>query len=184
MCAGWWPGSCTDAPTPPPASAVRDHADVSALLPKDASAHTFSAALMELGRHGVHRADAAVWAVPAQRVPVAAGRLPARRKVRLVGPQGYAGTDRQVRGRLMDVLRDSEFPVTRAQLDVAWLTRHRAARPGAGLAACRRAGGQDQRRAIRSGRRRGLARSQKRLHRLPIHLRRLVVNQMAGIGHM
>src|SRR6185312_12377598 len=30
-------------------SAVRDHADVSALLPKDSTAHTFSAALMELG---------------------------------------------------------------------------------------------------------------------------------------
>ena len=41
---------------------------------------------------------------------------PARRR------QGYAGTDRQVRGRLLDVLRGSEFPVTRAQLDVAWLT--------------------------------------------------------------
>jgi A/G-specific adenine glycosylase len=41
---------------------------------------------------------------------------PARR------PQAYAGTDRQVRGRLLDVLRGNEFPVTRAQLDVAWLT--------------------------------------------------------------
>jgi A/G-specific adenine glycosylase len=41
---------------------------------------------------------------------------PARR------PQAYAGTDRQVRGRLLDVLRDSEFPVTRAELDVAWVT--------------------------------------------------------------
>jgi A/G-specific adenine glycosylase len=37
-------------------------------------------------------------------------------------PQGYAGTDRQVRGRLMDVLRANQLPVTRAQLDVAWLT--------------------------------------------------------------
>ncbi len=43
-------------------------------------------------------------------------------RVRRGAPQGYAGTDRQVRGRLMDVLRDSEFPVTRAELDVAWLT--------------------------------------------------------------
>ncbi|MBN9633716.1 MAG: A/G-specific adenine glycosylase, partial [Actinobacteria bacterium] len=36
--------------------------------------------------------------------------------------QKYAGTDRQVRGRLLDVLRGSATPVTRAQLDVAWLT--------------------------------------------------------------
>ena len=36
--------------------------------------------------------------------------------------QRYAGTDRQVRGKLLDVLRDSSSPVTRAQLDVAWLT--------------------------------------------------------------
>jgi A/G-specific adenine glycosylase len=35
--------------------------------------------------------------------------------------QTYAGTDRQVRGRLLDVLRGSEFPVPRTELDVAWL---------------------------------------------------------------
>jgi A/G-specific adenine glycosylase len=34
--------------------------------------------------------------------------------------QRYAGTDRQVRGKLLDVLRASTTPVTRAQLDVAW----------------------------------------------------------------
>ena len=36
--------------------------------------------------------------------------------------QRYAGTDRQVRGRLLDVLRGNDSPVTRAQLDVAWLS--------------------------------------------------------------
>ena len=36
--------------------------------------------------------------------------------------QTYAGTDRQVRGRLLDVLRAKDSPVTRAELDVAWLT--------------------------------------------------------------
>jgi len=41
---------------------------------------------------------------------------PARR------PQRYAGTDRQVRGRLLDVLRDNTTPVTRSQLDLAWLS--------------------------------------------------------------
>jgi A/G-specific adenine glycosylase len=34
--------------------------------------------------------------------------------------QAYAGTDRQVRGRLLDVLRASDAPVTKASLDVAW----------------------------------------------------------------
>jgi A/G-specific adenine glycosylase len=94
---------------------------VSALLPKDSSAHKFSAALMELGatvctartpRCGLCPLSVCQWRSAG--FPPSEG--PARR------PQGYAGTDRQVRGRLMDVLRDSEVPVTRAQLDIAWLT--------------------------------------------------------------
>ena len=103
------------------ASTVRDHADVSALLPKDSSAHRFSAALMELGatvctarapRCGLCPLSGCRWRQAGY--PPAQG--PARR------PQAYAGTDRQVRGRLLDVLRDNEFPVTRAELDVAWPT--------------------------------------------------------------
>ncbi len=102
-------------------STVRDHADVSALLPNDSSAHRFSAALMELGatvctarapRCGLCPLSACRWRQAGY--PPAQG--PARR------PQTYAGTDRQVRGRLLDVLRTNEFPVTRAELDVAWLT--------------------------------------------------------------
>jgi A/G-specific adenine glycosylase len=102
-------------------SAVRDHADVSALLPDDGSAHRFSAALMELGaivctartpRCGLCPVSECQWRQAGY--PPTDG--PARR------PQAYAGTDRQVRGRLLDVLRDSEFPVTRAELDVAWVT--------------------------------------------------------------
>ena len=34
--------------------------------------------------------------------------------------QRYAGTDRQARGRLLDVLRDNAVAVTRADLDLAW----------------------------------------------------------------
>jgi A/G-specific adenine glycosylase len=103
-------------------STVRDHADVSALLPpNDSSAHRFSAAMMELGatvctarapRCGLCPLSACRWRQAGY--PPAQG--PARR------PQTYAGTDRQVRGRLLDVLRTNEFPVTRAELDVAWLT--------------------------------------------------------------
>ncbi|HEY9304714.1 MAG TPA: A/G-specific adenine glycosylase [Mycobacterium sp.] len=103
------------------ASTVRDHADVSALLPNDGSAHRFSAALMELGatvctarapRCGLCPLSGCRW----RQAGYPPGQGPARR------PQAYAGTDRQVRGRLLDVLRDNEFPVTRAELDVAWLT--------------------------------------------------------------
>ncbi len=102
------------------ASTVRDHADVSALLPKDATAHTFSAALMELGatvctartpKCGLCPLSVCRWRQAG--FPPSEG--PARR------PQGYAGTDRQVRGRLLDVLRGNDLPVTRDQLDVVWL---------------------------------------------------------------
>ncbi|WP_373141851.1 A/G-specific adenine glycosylase [Mycobacterium marinum] len=102
-------------------SATRDHAEVSALLPDDELAPRFSVALMELG--------ATVCTARAPRCgqcPLAecawrrAGYPPATGPARRV--QTYAGTDRQVRGRLLDVLRDNNGPVTRAQLDVAWLT--------------------------------------------------------------
>ncbi|OBJ62435.1 A/G-specific adenine glycosylase [Mycobacterium asiaticum] len=102
-------------------SATRDHADVEALLPDDESAPQFSVALMELGatvctarspRCGLCPLDGCAWRQ--------AGYPPATGPARRV--QTYAGTDRQVRGRLLDVLRDNAAPVTRAQLDVAWLT--------------------------------------------------------------
>ena len=59
---------------------------------------------------------------PLSVVRVAVGRLSGRRRHRRAGSQRYAGTDRQVRGRLLDVLRGNDSPVTRAELDVAWLT--------------------------------------------------------------
>ncbi|BBX99408.1 A/G-specific adenine glycosylase [Mycobacterium lacus] len=102
-------------------SASRDHADVLALLPNDEAAPKFSVALMELGatvctarspRCGLCPLDACAWRDAGY--PPAVG--PARRV------QQYAGTDRQVRGRLLDVLRTKDSPVTRAELDVAWRT--------------------------------------------------------------
>jgi A/G-specific adenine glycosylase len=102
-------------------STVRDNAEVAALLPDDSSARRFSAALMELGatvctaqspRCGLCPLSVCRW----RQAGYPPGQGPARR------PQPYAGTDRQVRGRLLDVLRANEFPVSRAQLDVAWLT--------------------------------------------------------------
>ena len=107
-----------DAGSPAPA---RDEADVAVLLPEDALAPRFSAALMELGalvctarnpKCGVCPLSHCAWR--------AAGFPPGDGVAKRV--QKYAGTDRQVRGRLLDVLRGNDFPVTRAQLDTAWLT--------------------------------------------------------------
>lgn len=102
-------------------SSPRDLADVDALLPDDDEAPRFSVALMELGatvctarspRCGICPLGACAWRSAG--FPAATG--PAKRV------QRYAGTDRQVRGRLLDVLRGNDSPVTRAELDVVWLT--------------------------------------------------------------
>jgi len=119
---------------PPAAVSRRDLAGVEELLPADPeTAAMTSAALMELG--------ALVCVARAPRCPacpllencawVAAGSPastgPARR------PQGYAGTDRQVRGRLLAVLRDSEHPVESALLDQVWNEPVQRGRALAGL---------------------------------------------------
>ena len=105
------------------AAAARDLPDTEALLPPDdAGAAAMSAALMELGATvcvartprcaacPVH--DLCAW----QRLGRPAGDGPARRA------QPWAGTDRQVRGRLLDVLRDAPGPVVAERLDAAWTT--------------------------------------------------------------
>lgn len=105
-----------DAGTP----SARDHADVVALLPENGVAHQFSAALMELGATVCTARAPKCGLCPVTRCRWRqAGYPPAEGPVRRA--QTYAGTDRQVRGRLLDVLRDNASPVTRAQLDVAWL---------------------------------------------------------------
>lgn len=102
-------------------SAGRDHADVAALLPGDGSAPEFSVALMELGATVCTARAPRCGLCPLRRCAWReAGHPPATGPARRV--QTYAGTDRQVRGRLMDVLRGNDSPVTRAELDVAWLT--------------------------------------------------------------
>jgi A/G-specific adenine glycosylase len=98
----------------------RDLADVAALLPDSGDAPRFSVALMELGatvctarspRCGICPLSVCAW----RSASYPAATTQARRT------QRYAGTDRQVRGRLLDVLRGNDSPVTRAELDVAWL---------------------------------------------------------------
>jgi A/G-specific adenine glycosylase len=101
-------------------STTRDLADVSALLPRTrARAATFSAALMELGATVCTARSPECARCPLPSCAwVDAGR-PAhtgeRRKV-----QKFAGTDRQVRGKLMAVLRESSSPVERVRLDQVW----------------------------------------------------------------
>ncbi|WP_024800889.1 A/G-specific adenine glycosylase [Nocardia sp. BMG51109] len=99
--------------------ATRDLAEAQALLPERIDrAATFSAALMELG------ATVCTARTPdCDRCPlphcawVTAGR-PASDVVRRT--QKYDGTDRQARGRLLDVLRAATGPVERVALDLAW----------------------------------------------------------------
>lgn len=99
---------------------ARDLDDVAALLPADETAPTFSAALMELGATVCTARSPQCGICPLSRCRWRTAGYPAAAVAKRV--QRYAGTDRQVRGRLLDVLRDSSSPVTRAQLDVAWLT--------------------------------------------------------------
>ena len=104
-----------------PPSVTRDLAAVEALLPPDpATSARFSVALMELGAlvcvarqprcEQCPLAGSCAWRAagyPAYDGPVAR-------------PQRFAGTDRQVRGLLMAVLREAPGPVAQPSLDAVW----------------------------------------------------------------
>jgi A/G-specific adenine glycosylase len=119
----------------PPATA-RDLAAVAALLPAEpARAARFGVASMELGAlvctaRAPGCADCPVRVACAWRAagcPPYAG--PAKR------PQRFAGTDRQVRGLLLDVLRGADGPVPAAALDGVWSDDAQRARALDGLVA-------------------------------------------------
>jgi A/G-specific adenine glycosylase len=104
------------------ASVTRKDLDlVESLLPVlDEDAATLSIAFMELGAvvctarsPRCHSCPIASWCSWLAAGSPALG-APVRR------PQGYAGTDRQVRGRLMAVLREATGPVPPALLDRVW----------------------------------------------------------------
>jgi A/G-specific adenine glycosylase len=104
-----------------PPSTARDLATVEALLPQDESiAAEVSVALMELG------ALVCVAAAPrcgdCPLVTSCAWNLAGRPSYDgpTVRPQRFAGTDRQVRGLLLDVLRAHDGAVTKCQLDAVW----------------------------------------------------------------
>jgi A/G-specific adenine glycosylase len=102
-----------------PPSTSRDLSDVDAVLP-DAQPARFSAALMELGAlvctarrprcTGCPVVLECAWVRAGQPAPAGPAR-PAQR---------FTGTDRQVRGLLLDVLRSAENPVPRGGLDLVW----------------------------------------------------------------
>ncbi|MFW0152941.1 A/G-specific adenine glycosylase [Mycobacterium sp. smrl_JER01] len=100
---------------------TRDLGDVDAMLPHDDSAPRFSVALMEFGATVCTARSPKCGMCPLRRCAWRSrGFPPGTGPVRRA--QKYAGTDRQVRGRLLDVLRGSDIPVTREQLDLAWTT--------------------------------------------------------------
>ncbi len=119
-----------------PPSTTRDLAAVEVLLPAEpARAARFGIAAMEVGaRVCTARAprcrDCPVRGACAWRL---AGSPPYEGPTR--APQPFAGTDRQVRGLLLDVLRGSETPVTDADLDAAWPDDAQRARALDGLVA-------------------------------------------------
>jgi len=119
-----------------PPSAARDLAAVDAILPHDpASAARFSVALMELGALVCTASNPACTRCPLENTcawrgagsPPYDGPAPRR--------QRFAGTDRQVRGLLLDVLRASGHPVEHAALDITWHDLAQRARALDGLVA-------------------------------------------------
>ena len=119
---------------PGPPAQARDLAAVGALIPPDAAtAARFAVAVMELGALVcTARAprcaqcpllDQCAWVLAGR--PAYTGPTPR--------PQRFAGTDRQVRGRLLDVLRDSDVPVEPAALDAVWAEPIQRARALDGL---------------------------------------------------
>lgn len=114
---------------------VAEYRLAESLLPdEDAVAARWSVAVMELGAltctAAAPRCDDCP--VAQQCAWLAAGRPAA--EIRPVG-QTYEGTDRQCRGRLLAVLRDSREPVAQSRLDAVWPDHVQRARALDGLVA-------------------------------------------------
>jgi A/G-specific adenine glycosylase len=109
------------APDAGPTTTARDLASVAELLPDEPElAARASVAFMELGALVCTARNPRCTECPVattcefRRSGAVAPVGPTRR------PQRYAGTDRQVRGLLLAVLRESSEPVPRARLDTVW----------------------------------------------------------------
>lgn len=119
----------------PSRSVTRTERDLAEALVPDEDPALWAVAVMELGAlvctangprcDGCPVTDQCRW--------LAAGRPAYDGPPRPV--QAWAGTDRQVRGRLMAVLRESDAPVPRARLDEVWADDEQRDRALAGLVA-------------------------------------------------
>ena len=106
---------------PRPSVSAAERAMAESLLPDDdATASTWSVAVMELGALVCTAASptCARCPVSSQCTWVALGQPTYDGPPRPV--QRFAGTDRQVRGRLLSVLREAPGPVEKARLDAVW----------------------------------------------------------------
>jgi A/G-specific adenine glycosylase len=125
----------TGRPLPPAAPSVAEAALAESLLPAEpAVAARWSVAVMELGALVCTAANPRCGACPVARecAWLAAGRPAgtARRRA-----QRYDGTDRQCRGRLLAVLRESGTPAALADFGAVWTDRSQLARALDGLVA-------------------------------------------------
>ena len=106
---------------PGPSVTVAERAAADSVLPDDdATAATWSVAVMELGALVCTAASPSCGACPVAGSCswLAAGAPAYDGPVRKV--QRFAGTDREVRGRLMAVLREAHGPVPKSALDAVW----------------------------------------------------------------
>lgn len=109
----------TGVERPGPSLTVAERATATALLPERDSGR-WSVALMELGALVCTASSPRCAACPLAAACAwrRAGRPPYEGPVRRA--QRFAGTDRQVRGLLLAVLRETPGPVPRARLDAVW----------------------------------------------------------------
>ncbi len=106
---------------PPNATTAAERRLARALLPEDTeTAARWAASSMELGALVCTAKNPACGRCPisAQCAWLRAGRPPHEGPARRT--QTYAGTDRQVRGRLLAVLREAVTPVPQRELDAVW----------------------------------------------------------------
>ena len=109
----------------PPRPSKKELAAVAEHVPDDAHGPRFSAALMELGALVCTAknprcaecpvVDRCAWQLAGCPQPSSADLAAAKKRV-----QKFAGTDRQVRGRIMALLRAADEPVSQEQIDAVW----------------------------------------------------------------
>lgn len=107
---------------PAPASTSRDLADVESVLPSDAAdARVVSAAIMELGALVCTARSPRCGECPIASLCAWRARDYPEYDGPLRAPQAtYVGSDRQVRGLILAMLRGSEMPVPKHDIDSVW----------------------------------------------------------------